>query len=80
MRTNVNLDTDVYNLASAYANGKGITLGAAIGELVRRAEQVPEPGAESRKLKMNEYGYYEIVGGDVLTSERVKELSEDDIA
>jgi hypothetical protein len=79
MRTSINLDADVYEFASAYANAKGITLSAAISELVRRAEQVPEPAGESAKLKMNEYGYYEIVGGDVLTSERVKELSEDAI-
>jgi hypothetical protein len=79
MRTNVNLDADVYDLASAYADGKGITLGAAISELVRQAGQITEPGALSQKLKMNEYGYYEIVGGDVLTSERVKELSEGEV-
>jgi hypothetical protein len=79
MRTNVNLDADVYDLAYAYADGKGITLGAAISELVRQAGQITEPGALSQKLKMNEYGYYEIVGGDVLTSERVKELSEGEV-
>jgi hypothetical protein len=28
---------------------------------------------------MNEYGYYEIVDGDPLTSEMVKDLSEDEI-
>lgn len=79
MRTSITLDEDVYTLASTYAGAKGITLGAAIGELVRKAEAAPERGTNSQRLKMNEYGYFEIVGGDPLTSERVKELSEDEI-
>jgi hypothetical protein len=37
MRTNVNLDKDVHQIASVYASANGITLGAAIGELIRRA-------------------------------------------
>ncbi len=39
IRTTINLDADVYSFASAYARAKGITLGSAIGELIRRAEQ-----------------------------------------
>jgi len=81
MRTTVNLDPDVYDFASAYAGGKGITLSAAISELIRRAEQMPEPeqAAGHGRLVRNEYGYLEIVGGDILTLERVKELSEDEL-
>lgn len=80
MRTSITLDEDIYQLASTYADAKGITLGAAIGELVRKSENVPEPGNNSPRLKMNEYGYLEIVGDGVLTSEKVKELSEDKFA
>jgi hypothetical protein len=80
MRMTVNLDPDVYSFASAYAGAKGISLSAAISELVRRAEQVPEPGSDSPRLKMNEQGYLEIAAtGDVLTSEMVKEASEDEL-
>jgi hypothetical protein len=81
MRTNVNLDTDAYDFASAYAHAKGITLGAAISELLRRAEQVPELLAKtSGRLVMNEYGYYEIAGtGEVITSQMVKDVSEDEL-
>lgn len=65
MRLTVNLDADVYDFTSAYAGAKGITLSAAISELVRRAEQTPEPATS--KLTMNEYGYLEIAGtGHVL--------------
>lgn len=41
VRTNVNLDDDVHQIVSVYADARGITLGAAIGELVRKAEAVP---------------------------------------
>lgn len=77
VRTTITLDQDLYIFASAYAGGKGITFSAAISELVRRAQQAPEP--MSGKLKMNEFGYYVITGGDRLTPEMVKELSEDEI-
>ena len=80
MRANVNLDTDVYTFASTYASAKGIPLGAAISELLRRAEQAPEPTStlltESRlgllvRTKQN--------GDIVVTPEMAKELSEDDL-
>jgi hypothetical protein len=80
MRTTVNLDADVYSFTSAYAGAKGITLSAAISELVRRAEQVPEPGSDSPRLKTSPHGYLVIAGtGDVLTPEMVKEASEDEL-
>lgn len=80
MRMTVNLDADVYSFTSAYAGAKGITLSTAISELVRRAEQIPEPGSESPRLKMNEYGYLEITEtGNVLTPEMVKAASEDEL-
>ena len=79
MRTNVNIDVDVYELASAYAKGNGITLGAAIGELIRRGEQPQQPTVSPR-LKRNEQGYLVIARtGNMLTPEMVKELSEDEI-
>ena len=77
----VNLDSDVYSFTSAYAGAKGITLSAALSELVRRAEQVPEPGSESPRLKKSPHGYLVIGGtGDVLTPEMVKEVSEDELS
>ena len=80
MRTTINLDPDVYNFTSAYAGAKGITLSAAISELVRRAENVPEPGSDSPRLKTSPHGYLVIAAtGDVLTPEMVKEASEDEL-
>ncbi len=80
MRTNVNLDADAYTFATRYAGAKGIPLGAAISQLLRRAEQAPEPASvlltESRtgllvRAKQN--------GDRIITPEMVKELSEDDL-
>jgi hypothetical protein len=76
MRLTVKLDPDVYSFTAAYAGAKGITLSAALSELVRRAEQMPE--RESNRLKMNEHGYLEIAAtGEPLTPEMVKTASED---
>jgi hypothetical protein len=80
MRTTVNLDPDVYNFTSAYAGARGITLSAALSELVRRAERVPEALGESGRLKRNEHGYLEIAEtGNALTPEMVKAAAEDEI-
>lgn len=64
MRMTVNLDPDVYTFAQAYAGGKGISLSAALGELVRRAERAPELEALSGRLQKNEHGYLEIAKSD----------------
>ena len=80
MRANINLDTDVYTFASTYASAKGIPLGAAISELLRRAEQAPEPA--SALLTDSRLGLLirtKQDGGIVVTPEMVKELSEDDL-
>ena len=47
MRTNVNLDDEVHQIASVYASAKGITLGAAIGELILKASAAPHGTASS---------------------------------
>jgi hypothetical protein len=80
MRTSVNLEADAYDFASAYAHAKGITLGAAISELLRRAEQAPGPASTSPRLKRSPRGYLIIAGtGDAITPEMVKEASEDEL-
>jgi hypothetical protein len=39
MRTTVTLDDDAYELALLRAKGRGITLGAALGEFIREAHE-----------------------------------------
>lgn len=78
MRANVNLETDAYTIASTYARAKGIALGAAISELLRRAEQAPAP--PSPLLVTNRRGLLvKAKAGRVVTPEMVKELAEDDL-
>ncbi|HEV2462265.1 MAG TPA: hypothetical protein VGT04_00540 [Acidobacteriaceae bacterium] len=78
MRTSINIDTDAYEFASYYAHARGITLGAAVSELLRRAENAPEPRLS--KLKLTEHGLLvKAKTGRVITPEMVKESSEDDI-
>jgi len=80
VRLTVNLDPDLYNFASAYEGAKGITISAALSELVRRAEQAPETSSHSPRLKRNEHGYLVIAKtGDLLTAEMVKEAAEDEL-
>lgn len=80
-RANINIDNDAYNAATAYAAARGLALGAAISELIRRAEQAPElPVSASPKLKRNKHGILVVkAAGRVITSEIVREESEDDL-
>jgi len=81
MRTSITLDDDVYELASMYAAGRGITLGAAVGELVRRREAAPHGTAGSRRIRIAANGLPVFSSnGRVITSEMVKAAQEDDIA
>jgi hypothetical protein len=45
MRTTITLDDDVHEFASYYARAKGLTLSAAIEEMIRQT-QAPEPKPE----------------------------------
>lgn len=80
-RANINLDSDAYSFASAYASAKGMPLGAAVSELLRqRADQVPEPLiTASRRLRTNSHGLLvKAKTGKIITPEMVKESSEED--
>jgi hypothetical protein len=78
-RANVNLDDDAYSAATAYAAARGLALGAAISELIRRGEQTPEPPiSASSKLVRDEHGFLVVKGsGPVITAEMVRAESED---
>ncbi len=80
-RTNLHLDNDALAFASSYAGAKGITLGVAVSELIRRAEQLPPPqAAASPKLKRDGRGFLVArAGGPAITSETVREESEDEL-
>jgi hypothetical protein len=80
IRANINLDPDAYSFASAYAAARGMPLGAAVSELLRRVERVPESLAgESPRLIEGPLGYLvKAKTGRIITPEMVKEGSEDE--
>jgi hypothetical protein len=71
MRTSITLDEEAHQLASIYAAAKGITLGAAIGELIRKAEAAPPPAPDIRRSASGLAMFPP--SGIVLTSQMVKE-------
>lgn len=75
MRTNITLDDDTHQIASIYAAARGITLGAAISELIRKAEAHPQPAPEIRKSESGLAMFPST--GKVLTPEMVKEAESD---
>jgi hypothetical protein len=79
-RTNLHIDNDALAFASSYADAKGVTLGVAVSELIRRAELTVGQESASPRLVMNRHGYLEIADtGARITPEMVKETSEDDL-
>jgi hypothetical protein len=76
MRTSVTLDDDVHDFVFSYAHGRGITLSAALNELIRKAEAAPAPTAEIRRSP-NGFPLLPRTGQGI-TSEMVKKYSEDD--
>ena len=80
MQVTLELEPEVYGLASSYAGARGISVSAVISELVRKMERAPKPSAlSSSRFERNEYGMLVVTGGELNTSERVKEWSEDPI-
>lgn len=78
MRTSINLDEQVHEFASVYANAKGITLSAAINELIRKAELAPEPKPEIR-FSSDGFPMFPPSGiGRVVTDETVKRFEEEE--
>jgi hypothetical protein len=71
MRTNVTLGDDVHQFASIYASAKGITPGAAIGELIRKAQAAASPAPDIRRSASGLPCFPPT--GKVLTAQMVKE-------
>ena len=78
MRTTITLDDDVHEFAQYYANAKGITLSAAMNELVRKAETAPAPKPEIVFSPDGFPMFPPIGGGRVITDEMVKKLEEEE--
>lgn len=77
MRTTVTLRDDTHEFALYYARARGLTLSAAIDELIRKAQAPPEPEPEIRRSP-NGLPLFPPIGRTI-TAEMVKRLSEDEI-
>ena len=76
MRTTITLDNEAHEFASVYARSRGMTLSAAINELIRKAEAAPAPPVQ---IEYSPNGLPRFPRtGHVLTSEMVKAALEDD--
>lgn len=76
MRTTIALDDDIHEFANVYARARGLTLAAAINELIRKAQAATPPKPDVRRSPS---GFPLLPRtGRVITSEMVKELSEDE--
>jgi hypothetical protein len=76
MRTNLTLDDDIHQFAQMYATAKGITLSAAVSELVRRAQHAKTPTPEIRRSAVTGLATFP-ASGRTLTSKMVREAESD---
>ena len=76
MRTTITLDEDVHEFATYYAQSKGISLSAAMNELVRKAEEGPKPPPEIRRGP-NGLPMFP-PSGRTITCEMVKQIEEEE--
>ena len=78
MRTTITLDDETHEFAAYYARVRGLTLSAAIDELIRKAQAAP---ATKPDIRIGPNGLPLLPRtGRTITCEMVKQLSEDDIA
>jgi hypothetical protein len=75
MRTTLNLDDDAVKILREYSEARSLALGKAASELVRRGANAP---VQMQLVK----GFWSVVlpkGGKKISTERVKQLLEDEI-
>jgi hypothetical protein len=79
MRTSITLDEDVYQHATLYAKGRGVTLSAAICEMARKGFATPPSDSPSPRLIRAPNGLLIAAPtGRVITSEMVRAAQEDE--
>ena len=73
MRTTITLEEDAFAAAQAYAEARGLRLGQAVSELIRRANMGPMPVREEGGVWV-----FDLPADTApISSRRVKELLED---
>jgi hypothetical protein len=78
MRTSITLSDEAHTLASYYAHARGLTLSAAIDELIRKA-QATTPAAPEIVFAFDGFPMFPPSGtGRVITDELVKKIEEEE--
>jgi hypothetical protein len=78
MRTTITLNNKTHTFASYYAHARGLTLSAAIDELICKAEPAPEP-KPGIVFSPDGFPMFPPSGtGRVITDEMVKKLEEEE--
>ena len=77
MRTTITLNDETHEFATFYARARGLTLSAAIDELIRKAQAAPP--APAPELEYSDIGLPMLPRtGRTITCEMVKKLEEED--
>jgi hypothetical protein len=76
MRTTIRLDDETHEFAAYYARARGLTLGAAIDELIRKAQSAPAPRPDFR-IGPSGLPMFPPTGRTI-TAEMVKKLEEEE--
>jgi hypothetical protein len=78
MRTTITLNDETHDFASYYARIRGLTLSAAIEEIIRRVQEGPKPNPDIR-IGPNGLPMFPPAGnGRVITDEMVKKIEEEE--
>jgi hypothetical protein len=79
MRTNVNLADDARQFAALYAYARGITLGEAITDLIRKSSQAASSASETPKFGRSASGFPTFPPKNrILTTEMVLKAQEEE--
>ena len=77
VRTTITLDDDVHDFASYYARARGLTLSAAIEELIRKSQAPAKPAEPDIRRGPNGFPLLP-PSGKTITAEIVKKLEEEE--
>ena len=73
MRTTITLTDETHTFATYYARARGLTLSAAIDELIRKAQAVPPPAPPEICYSQSGLPMFPPSGGTV-TAELIKQI------
>ena len=74
MRTTITVDDETHEFVAYYARARGITLGAAIGELIRKAQGAAKAIPDIRRSANGFPLFPPCATGEAITDEMVKRL------